>query len=379
MGESLTYHDALKILGASESKIVTLLDAAATAGLTVWAATAWATGKDAGPPSSMLDVKNEIVPFAHQIIRKIAEWRSGLSRFDRSQRLTAAHAVLVVSSYFEALGKADLPVPIGELGFTREEQSALASGGAVPESYVAMIQLLLREPLPLPETHRSYGEVRRSIGNFYVKLSVRVITFLSGLSVWDRLDQGQRTRLQDVILQLPARALEHYDGAYRNLAVDNREFIVWACLTEMHALGAGLNELGTLLNEMAVRLPGDRPLSHLLRSYRAALEEPIVGSAEAPDGVVLPTLGEAYLNPECRIAEVGPGDNPAASEWWERQEIIADIETFFAGYFASPRATRSPLVVLGEPGCGKSKLTEVLAARLARTGFPSSARSSCAM
>lgn len=38
-------------------------------------------------------------------------------------------------------------------------------------------------------------------------------------------------------------------------------------------------------------------------------------------------------------------------------------------YLTSPRAVRAPLVVLGEPGSGKSKLAEILAARLAGDDF----------
>lgn len=117
---------------------------------------------------------------------------------------------------------------------------------------------------------------------------------------------------------------------------------------------------------MAVRRPGERPLAHLLTSYRAALDEPIISTMQAPDRVVLPTLGEAYLNPECRIAEVGRGDTPASREWWDEQAAVPDVEAFLAGYLTSPRAARSPLVVLGEPGSGKSKLTEVLAAQPVR-------------
>jgi hypothetical protein len=80
--------------------------------------------------------------------------------------------------------------------------------------------------------------------------------------------------------------------------------------------------------------------------------------------VVLPPLAEAYVNPICRIAEIEPNDTPAAAEWWESRELVPDVEAFLAGYLTSPRAVVTPLVVLGEPGLGKSKFTEVLAARL---------------
>lgn len=56
-------------------------------------------------------------------------------------------------------------------------------------------------------------------------------------------------------------------------------------------------------------------------------------------------------------------------DWWKKQEKVPDIEAFLAGYLTLPQACWSPLVVLGEPGSGKSKLTQVLAARLPERDF----------
>lgn len=144
VSDVLTYHDALTALGVAKSRLVTLLDAAATAGLTIWAAAAWATGKDAGTAIGLFEMKNEIVSCSQGIMRRVSEWHSGLSRFDRSQRLAAAHAVLVVSSYFEALGKADLSVPIERMAFTGAEQATLAVGTVAPSGYVNILEFLLQ-------------------------------------------------------------------------------------------------------------------------------------------------------------------------------------------------------------------------------------------
>ena len=369
MSDFLTYRDALKILGARQNRLMTALDAAATAGLVAWTTAAWASGKDPGAPISLFELKNEIVRYGNEVTRKVTEWRSGLSRFDRSERLAAAHSVLVVSSYFEVLAKADLPVRMESLALSREEQAALAADSSVPDGYADLLQLLVQEPLPLPEPHCPYDDVRRKLSVYYSKLSERLLEFVSGLALWEELDEKRKQRLTKEIHAVPARALILYGAAYRDLAADSREFAVWAGLTELRTLGAGLVRVATLLDEMALRRLGDRPVTHLMTSYRAALEEPILSAVEAPEGVALPSLGEAYLNPVCRVATVGQGDMPAAREWWDEKEIVPDIEGFLAGYLISPRAVRSPLVVLGEPGSGKSKLTEVLAARLPTHDF----------
>jgi hypothetical protein len=369
VGDALTYYVALRLLGQSKSRLVTLLDGVATAGLTVWAAGALTTGKDAAAPLGVLQLKDEVVRLGHQAASWVSDQRSGLSRFARSERLAAAHAVLVVSSYFEALGDADLPVPAERLALTSAEQAALATGGAVPTGYTGLIEFLLREPLPMPEPHRSYADVRLQLGGCYGRLSSRLLKFISGLAVWDDLSDTARDAVREVIAGLAPVALERYDDGYRRLAVDNREFEVWASLNETHALGAGLSGMSALLAEMSARQPGRRPRTHLMRSYQAALEDPVIGSGQAPDGVVLPSLAEAYITPVCRVAEIAPGDTPADGEWWQSRELVADTESFLAGYLTSPRAVRAPLVVLGEPGSGKSKLAEILAARLPADDF----------
>lgn len=366
MGETLTYADALRILGHRKSRLVGLLDAIGSAGLTVWAATAGATGSDVGVPLNLFELKNDVVRHAHGLLARGADWRSGLSRFDRTQRLAAAHAVVVVSAYFEALEACDLPVPLERLDLSREQQVAQAAGSGLPRGYVELIEVLASDRMPLPECHRPYAQTRDDVRRVHERLAVRLRSFVQGLAVWDALDTGGRTALTDAIAGHATlrAALSRYDDAFRALAADNHEFAVWASLTEAHALGAGLAGVAELLGAMAARRTGDRSRAHLSRNYRAMLDEPLMGSAQSPEGVVLPTLREAYINPRCQVAEVDPGDKPEDHDWWQGREVMDDFERLLAGFLTSPGATQAPLVVLGEPGSGKSTFTEILAARL---------------
>lgn len=369
MSESLTYADALKILGAGKSRLVSLLDGMASAGLTTWAATAWATGTDVSAPLNLFDLKDEVVRFGHETVRRVSERRSGLSRFDRTQRLAAAHAVLVVSSYFEALDKSDLPLTADRLALNAGDKVGQATGRRPPKGHVELIEGLLSDRLPLPEPHVPYPRTREAIGGVYELMSRRLVAFVRGLDAWDGLAGRERNHLLDSLMRMPPRALRTYDEAFRRLATENREFEVWASFTQTHGLGAGLSEVGRLLTEMAARRVGDRPRSHLIRGYRTALADPIVATGRAPEWVVLPSLGDAYVSPRCKAAEVRPGDAPSGQEWWEGQELVLHAEVFLAGFLTSLRAVQAPLVVLGEPGSGKSKLTEVLAARLPDSDF----------
>jgi hypothetical protein len=369
VSESLTYVDALKILGDRESRLVGLLDRVMSAGLAAWAASAFAFGADPSAPMNLFDLKDEVVRFGHDAVRRVSERRNGLSRYDRTQRLAAAHAVLVVASYFETLDQTDLPITPEHLSAKAGEKLVHGTGGSPPKGYVDLIDGLLSDRLPLPEPHVPYSRTREAIEAVYELMSRRMATLVRAAPAWESLAARERTRALETVRRMPPRAMRSYDEAFRRLATDNREFEVWASFTEAHGLSAGLAEVGRLLGEMAAQHGGDRPRSHLIRTYRAALAEPIVATGHAPEWVVLPSLGEAYVSPRCKAAEVRPGDAPSGREWWNAHEPVPYVETFLAGYLTLPRAVQAPLVVLGEPGSGKSKLTEVLAARLPETDF----------
>lgn len=130
MNENLSYAQALRILGGGRNRLIIFLDTVASVGLSAWAASAAMGGGDLGIPLGLYELKEDITAQSQTVIRKISEWRSGISRFDRTERLVAAHSVITVSSFFEVLDFSGLPIDKGDLRFSTAEQVALATGGA---------------------------------------------------------------------------------------------------------------------------------------------------------------------------------------------------------------------------------------------------------
>jgi hypothetical protein len=131
----------------------------------------------------------------------------------------------------------------------------------------------------------------------------------------------------------------------------------------------GLAGLENLLASVACeRVPGQR-LDALARTYRAALAKPIVPSGEVPEGLRIPSLGEGYVDHRIRLAELSASSETGRDSWWNDVPARVDACRFLAAYLTSPAAQEAPLVILGQPGSGKSVLTRVLAARLPATDF----------
>ena len=60
MNESLSYAEALKILGAGPSRLTTFLDTVASIGLSAWAASTTISGGDIGIPLGLYELKGDI-------------------------------------------------------------------------------------------------------------------------------------------------------------------------------------------------------------------------------------------------------------------------------------------------------------------------------
>lgn len=360
MPKRLGYADAVRLLGG-ESKVVSVLDGLATGAIAAAAVPVPAV-------LGLLDAKNELVKLGHRLIGGLAERRDGLSRYGRTERLAAAHQVIVVTAYFEALAETDLPFSFGDLELTRDEQARLGREPFVGRAF------LQAWPRPWPEI--SDGMFREWLRAEYVRMSDAVSRFVAGLAVWERTADTDRRAFKAALDGVPARAVVRYEELFRRLAMDFPEVAFWAgerehraTRTEVRRLGAALGEVGAVLTAISTgRVPDERRAA-LARAHRAELDRPVAASGDAPVGLRMPTLERAYLPPRFRVAWPISPTRASDEAWWAARPVRDDLDSFLIGYLTRPDAVEAPLLVLGQPGSGKSLLTKVLAARLPAADF----------
>jgi hypothetical protein len=134
------------------------------------------------------------------------------------------------------------------------------------------------------------------------------------------------------------------------------------------AVRRSLADIETLLSLLSGRQPADIVLA-LSNAYRAVLRRPILAEDQTLTGVRLPALEEIYLDPDFRASAVRAGELSSDEERWAAIPVRCDLTEYLGDFLTSPRAATAPLVILGQPGAGKSVLTKVLAARLPPEGF----------
>ncbi|GAB3972785.1 hypothetical protein GCM10029978_050690 [Actinoallomurus acanthiterrae] len=364
MARSLSYSDAVKLLGG-DSKIVTTLDTVLGGALLA------ATSIDMTFVLSLFDAKGELARFSGELVKNLRDKVNGLGRFDRTQRLEAAHTIVVLTAFFEVIGEVDLP----DLGLGRSEQVALAAGEAAgSNSLKAVTRGILHLDVPGIAPHRPYEESIRRLRDYYGGLSGYLGDFLTGLALWDSLDETGRDRFVRILSDdVPDRAVRRYEESLRRLAGEFPEVAFWINLTDHQAtrneLRSGLAGLERLIADIRTgRLPDERRAA-LAREYRAELKRSVLRSGDVPDGLRIPSLGEAYIDHRFRVSGLGQTARPDREDWWDDRPVRVDLYEYLAGHLTSPDAVQRPLLLLGQPGSGKSVLTKILAARLPATDF----------
>ncbi len=331
MGEKYRYFDAVRSLGGADP----VLDALQGAGSTALV-----------PVGGVLEARNELAKIGADLLGRWRDWRPGSTWRTRTDRFEAAHAVLVMTAYAEVLGALDLPLA------QRGPEAVPGEAGHLWE--------LAAPPAPAP--HRPFAQAVAAVREHYLALGRHLTAFVAELD----LDEHARRRTAAAYGEdLADRAVLRYTDRYRALAQDVPELAFWAGIAEHRPGLAGMAELERLVSLVA---PGGTP-GPLDRLHQEVLARPIAETGELPIGVRLPTLAEAYVTPRFRAAEIAPGDDPSVEEWWEGHELRSDLPVFLSGFLTSPAAGEVPLMVLGQPGSGKSVLSKVLAARLRDAPF----------
>ncbi|MBB6121281.1 NACHT domain-containing protein [Nocardiopsis algeriensis] len=356
MARQLSYADALKLLGGSDPESANLAERLTEGSLDLL-----------GVPD-LFGLRGLLVSKGREAIEGVRDKLKGHSRLSRTERIEAAHKILVVVSFFEALEEcweeAGAPFPLKDLEITSEEQlsvfgrvldsgsrgvppaSGPASPGSAPDAdLLRMLQAFCRlvPGLAAAEAHGITDP-----GHPFLR----------------RLDQGP----------FPSLSRRRYEENYLRLAAEVPEFGMWAHLEEhrgtREAVGTGLSGLYRRLEEIGSGRTVERRRQELAAAYQAVLRQPVLRSADVPPRLSLPSLADAYIPPRGRVAVVEhSGDAPSVEQWWERQPLVEDLQPFLAGYLVHPRTTEAPTVILGHPGAGKSKLTEMLAAQLPPADF----------
>ncbi|GAA2326634.1 NACHT domain-containing protein [Dactylosporangium salmoneum] len=389
----MSYAEALTLLGRDDSRLAGLLDHVSSG--MVFAAAALRGGAGLG----LADARDDLVGYGHELCGDLAARRRDRPGRDRSELLIAAHSVVVLTAYLEALaacavGHGDR-ITDGEL---REVMEALAEAriergraGIVVQPDVDSIG---HRPIPCPSAARPFEQVAGDVRDLYLEFSPQVERVLECQELRTRIAEEERSAVPGRLRRVADVAVGGYRSLYHRLAADCPEFFFWANLGDGAATRSAAREtrgglwerLDRLVAEVGEARIGMAALPRLLelaglagtqhaaaglgRRAASVLDGPLNDATIAASPLLQsPSVQQGYVNPSVRVASSETGRRIADARWWDGEPVIGDLQRVIVAALLGPDAAEAPTFILGEPGSGKSLLTKVLAASLATAGL----------
>jgi hypothetical protein len=264
---ALSLRGALQVLGADEHPVLSKLDQ--LLGGALLGAAALVNPALLG----LIDPKAEARQLIQSLLDAVDQRTLGTGGLRRHQRVTAAHSIIVVAAFFDALREAVGAKMYARLALTKEEKLARATG-TEPEPNATLLARLLGADVPMPYVARGFAENLPVVRGFLAFMAEATLQFLGGLRAWEPF-AGKFARPAEVEA-LVSDALARYAESYEALGVRVPEFRMWVELGEHHATRAAVRAAVTDL------LGAVRATDEALAALDAAL------SAHGPGGTGRP-------------------------------------------------------------------------------------------
>jgi hypothetical protein len=375
---SLSYRAAIRLLAPGSARM-TQADKALTAGILGAGALTY------GATLGLLGAKNALL----QLVRDVTGNQAGRIRASGGktyyEMLEASHTVLALSAFFDGF-RDEVGPRFERLELTDAEKITKAPRDRPQRT---LLQEIESGCFPLPSPVYGLDDTRRDIMTAYIALYEATIAFCDGLAAWPDVRRGlDLTSLKTRVVE---RSMRYYEDRFDRLATDLPEFGFrtlrqalehnLADSRNLHArVVSRLDALEDLhRNLVALTAPGsaDRPepvhdiLGRMSKKMAAVFRQPLLRIKNVDFQLLLPSVEEGFISPDFRVAEYGKHAAPERDSWWADQPRHTDLVRFLTTYLTDPASVHRPLLILGQPGVGKTLLTKVIAARLPATRFTS--------
>jgi hypothetical protein len=352
MLRTYSYADAVKLLGAKENRVIAALDRI-VGGILLSGAT-----MGLSELLGWFDAKVDVVRLSHELLIKGGEARSGLSRYSQTERAEAAHAVVVVVAFFDAIDTLDTVVTRHDIDLDRNRQLAITG-----------LTSLFDGELPLPSPSQPYEVGVAALMFRYAKAAEEYAQLVRVSTVWGQLNDKAQSHLLHALESVTEAAVRRYGELLGALVAAYPELGFWFQVQDGIATRVALAEFEGSMARLLVGRSPDARRAELARKYRALLDRPLIEQEAVLPGLQVPPMGNAYVDPDFQVVPHDHDNQPSVLSWWAEEPVRHDLYRYLTGYLTSPQAVRAPLLVLGDPGSGKSLFTKVLAARLPASDF----------
>ncbi len=351
-----------------------------------------------GTLSNLLGVKNEFLAISEHIIAKVTSKRDKdtLKMFERMQQ---AYTLTCYTSFFEALYRdKELAPLLKKIKMTGEEKCNAAMYAAKDLLGKDSIQTSdtemgwLKFAIDLPQPGDTFETQRKLLSPPYQLLANRIKRFFELEIVKKQVQQsGGLEKIEETLGKVPEKALEYFKAQYYGLAMKYPEFAIWLNLQESErdrtqlqgeiveysrkltelaesgqkTIDIGFKQMEKVINSIPLQIEQrqiDAVLKQLENWYTKIVNQPIIDDPQ--QALTYPKKSEIFIPQAFQVLHYTGKERLEHDQTWRDLSVRDDLSAFLLSYFNHPISVQTPLIILGQPGSGKSLLTSMLAARL---------------
>ncbi len=322
--------------------------------------------------------KDKILDAAKRVIELLKE-NTPLSYKDKYERMEEVYTFLWIASFFDTFAETVPKDILDKINLASNEKKAIADQLLRSDCLGSDNQSLKIE---FPDSVHGISHVYDSLKEIYILLSDRLREFISCLAFYEKLDEKNQ-RILDIIMQeLPSAALQGFKDQYLTLLSSYPDFAAYIDIkndikndekfaeivrliiktNEDQAKGFQDLEKAMLTLKMEREESVKRIIDHIKEKYKNAVERPIV-ETDNTEELIYPPITEAFVPQQFKLLEYTSKDMHL--EWesqWNDCESQKDMMAFWAKYIADVQSPFHLLLILGDPGSGKTLLTEMISA-----------------
>ena len=363
-----------------------------------------ATGNVAGFIRAISE-KDKLIDMGKIVLQKIID-KKPVNYVTKIDQMKDAYGLIYFTAFFDALDHT-LPDHIRKsINLSLKEKGAIFQESIVGESDVSELHIpkgqmrlhshlgnkmkkSIDAPIIFPDIVYSSAKVDGELQTLYEIMTGSLLAFVEKLAFWEHAEEKEIRIFKEVIESLPQMALKQFHEQYLYLSSNFEEFYVFAQMEKEKEQeiesGERYRILSSLLRdvddkidislgkltELITTLPGRakeeeaRKIAEgLAQTYRRSIEKPVVDSQNEDEKLVYPLISEAFIPQIYKILRYTGQEKLELVNTWDKFEPQKDMTSFWTKYYLDPDSLDNILLILGEPGIGKSLLTRVLCARM---------------
>lgn len=349
--------------------------------------------------------KDKLIDLGKLVLQKILDKKSS-DYVTRIDQMKEAYGLICFTAFFDSLDHV-LPDDIRKsINLTLKEKEAIfqESAAGEKEDLPAYIKEAARHPdlyedrkkqrsidisIIFPDIVYSSARVDKELRTLYEVMADFVFEFVGRLSFQEHAGEKDVRIFGEGMQELPQMALKQFHEQYLYLCSHFEEFYVFtqmerekereienteqyhtlfSCLRGIDdKIDISLEKLTELITTLPAREKKDKVrdiAANLTNTYRRSIEKPVVESQGKDEKLVYPLVSEAFIPQRYKLLRYTGQEKLDLADTWDEFDPQRDMTSFWTKYYLDPGSVENILLILGEPGIGKSLLTRVLCARM---------------